>query len=352
MATPSVPPRPVRVQGGQTIVKQDIPNIPPRPVRKTDPSPDRERFTRSPLNALPGFRPPPQPLAAAVGAPRRPSSINLPSDAGQEGSEYSSYDQLPDEAHGVNIDTETHNVTANVPLHAPKASVPASLAKRNIAKVTKTDSLGVAAKNRSEEDVLKYQPETHSPLARVTSRDESGQRRPPSTEPHPLRNRTSFSRSHQSLPGTSRPPSMHGDYDGIPEIGRQIPLYPNAGDVQAPSPGPGQSQHAPGIGFFNDGSARAHHRKRSSRHEFGPPDTYGLHGHGVGPQDQFERNWAAKHPDEAARESTAHHLPRPASAMSTEQLNRLVHLMQEDAGMGKPKYIALVGSYDVLTTYA
>jgi hypothetical protein len=93
-----------------------------------------------------------------------------------------------------------------------------------------------------------------------------------------------------------------------------------------------------GIGFFNDGSARNHHRKRSSRHEFGPPGSYGLHGHpGQEPSDQFERDWVMKHPEEAAKEGYNVYgglAPRPSTAMSSAQLNQLVH-SNSDLGMGE-----------------
>lgn len=359
-----IPPRPNRTSGESAAPKQDIPIIPPRPMRKTDPSPDREAYTRSPFNVLPstngnGSRfPPPSkaPTASTNNGLRRPPSINFPSEVGQEGSEYTSYDQLPAEAHGVSkstatadptaaaaIEQETRNVSADIPLHQPKASVPLSTAKSRIATVTRTDSTQAAAagigKARPDDDVHKTPgggDVPGSPLSRVTSRTYGGEAlgRVPSAELHPLRAKASFNRSSSSL-HNGRPSSVHSDHhhEGIPEIGQQIPLYPNAGDVQAPTPGPGSSQHTPGIGFFNDGSARAHHRKRSSRHEFGPPGSYGLHGHGTEPQDQFERAWLAKHP-EAQKEGLSPYMHRPESALSSEQLNKLVR-EDNDVGMGE-----------------
>jgi hypothetical protein len=229
--------------------------------------------------------------------------------------------------------------------------VPQSTASRQIQTVTRTDSASAAAAGigrhtpadaphqppAAGEAAVSHSQQHHdshhgSPLVRTTS-NTAGGRRPSSTEPHPLRARASFNRSSNSLvPGherPSRPPSVHGgEYDhGIPAIGKQIPLYPNAGDVQAPSPVPGSTPHAPGIGFFNDGSSAGgrpgHTRKRSTRQEFGPPDSYGLR-HDQDHQGKFERAWQAKHPEEAAKEDSYHHLPRPASALTSEQLNRLV----------------------------
>lgn len=360
MSTPIVPPRPARHQEGPTAVKQETllqkpPQVPARPVRKTDPSPSRDAYTRSPLNFHPtpnghggqysqsAFAPPSE-------TPRRPPSIALPSDAGQEGFEYTSYDQLPKETQDALSSTaatatgQTRNVSAELPLHAPTASVPQSAAKNRISTVTSTDSTQAAAagigKSRPDDDVHKMPPpETGAPLGRVTSRGyDDHLRRVPSTEPHPLRARASFNRSSPGLPlGSSpRPPSMHSTdfHEGIPEIGQQIPLHPNAGDVQAPSPAPTQPQFTQGIGFFNDGSSHAHHRKRSSRHEFGPPGSYGMHGHGhTVPQDQFERDWLMKHPEEAMKAGYGPYMLRPETALSTEQLNKLVQ-ENKDIGMG------------------
>jgi hypothetical protein len=284
-----------------------------------------------------------------VDVPPRPPSVQALPSVGQEGSEYASFDVLPDEAHGVKVtngsgeaDVQTRNVSANMPLHAPKASIPQSTAKSRIETVTRTDSTQAAAagigKARPDDDVHRGPGDSTSSLSRVPTKNDDLMR-VPSTEPQPLtqlRSKTSFNRSTPSLhPVSSRPGSVNeGHEQGIPEIGMQIPLYPNAGDVQAPSPAPTQSQFAPGIGFYNDGSARAHHRRRSSRNEFGPPGSYGLHGHGMEPHDQFEREWIKKHPDQAAVEGyNIHGPPRPETALTSAELNRLVK-QSEDVGMG------------------
>ncbi|KAK4493800.1 hypothetical protein PRZ48_014985 [Zasmidium cellare] len=347
MSTPSVPPRPQRTQAGHTAVKNDIPSIPPRPTRKTDPSPDREAYGRSPLNGPP-VSIHSKPVRPASGRnseelPRRPPSVSIP-DVGHEGEEYSSFDYLPAEAHGVDTakseaaaDEQTKSVSADLPMHQPRASVPQSTARRQIQTVTSTDSTQAAAagigRSRPADDVHKLPPHdarTESPLSRVTSNTHEPRRAPSAELGNPLRTKASFNRSTPSLNPlertTSRPGSVHGGEDreyGIPEIGVQVPLLAMAGDVQAPTPQPGQTQHTPGIGFFNDGSARNHHRKRSSRHEFGPPDSYGIR-HDQDHQDQFEREWARKHPQEAAREELQAHLPKPETALSSDQLNRLV----------------------------
>lgn len=324
--------------------------MPARPARKLDPSPSRDMM--SPFNELPN------PMGKAVGSrrsanslrpdiPPRPPSVSLPS-VGQEGSEYASYDQLPPEAHGfaessgagtsLQAPEQTRNVSATMPLHAPKASVPQSTAKSRIETVTRTDSTQAAAAGigrAKPADDVHTAPSESSPLSRVTTTNDLPDRAP-STDLYPLKSKTSFSRSTPNLyQTTSRPGSIHeGLYEqGIPEIGMQIPLNPNAGDAQAPSPAPTQSQFAPGIGFYNDGS-RAHHRRRSSRKEFGPPGSYGMHGHGEEPSTQFEREWVKKHPEQAAVEGYNYHVPaRPVTALTSAELNRLVN-QSDDAGMG------------------
>jgi hypothetical protein len=352
MSAPTIPPRPAaRSQVGPTEVKQ-MPSIPPRPIRKTDHlQEDRDSCTRSPLNLPPNGlnRPQLHPQRADKEA-QRPSSINLPSEVGQEGLEYTSYDQLPAEAHGAS-DTaaeQTKNVSADVPLQQPKASHPQSTAKSRISAVTRTDSTQAAAagigKPAPDDDVHKVPSDSAAPLGRVASRTyDDHLRRVPSTELHPLRAKSSFNRSGSSLQnGTPRPPSLHSaeHHDGIPEIGMQIPLNPMAGDVQAPSPSPALPQHTPGVGFFNDGTSRAHHRKRSSRHEFGPPGSYGLHSHSHEPTDQFERDWYAKHPEEASKEHYTSYGLRPETALSSEQLNRIVST--QDVGVGMCKLLKCI----------
>nr|OQO26241.1 hypothetical protein B0A51_07247 [Rachicladosporium sp. CCFEE 5018] len=348
MSQPMIPPRPQRTQGqgGPTAVAQSIPPIPPRPVRKTDPSPNRDASTRSPFNE------PPTAISngkiyghsnlSASELPRRPPSVAALPLIGQEGNEYASFDQLPDEAHGVGAKDSTTVQTrhADVPMQQPMASVPQSTAKERISTVTRTDSSQAAragiGKPQVEDDVHNALTDSSTSLRRVISRDARDDRlglgRVPSREPHPLRAKESFSRSTTSLHGgTPRPGSVHGEEEhehGIPEIGLQVPMYRNAGDVQAPSPSPFAQQFPGGIGFFNDGTSRNHNRKRSSRQEFGPPDSYGLHGHpGQEPSDQFEQDWIRKHPELAAKEGYNVYgglAPRPATALSKEQLDRLV----------------------------
>lgn len=347
MSQPPIPPRPQR-QAGPTAVNQNMPQIPPRPNRKLEPSPGRD-VTRSPLNE------PPTAMSngkiyghnnlSASDLPARPPSVSSMPTIGQEGLEYASFDNLPSEAHGVSgqdskVEEQTRH--ADVPMQQPTASVPVKTAKDRISTVTRTDSSQAAAagigKPRLDDDIVTPSDSTTN-LGRVSSRDEGNSlSRVSSREPHRLRERSSFNRSSSNV-ASGRPASVYDSEQeqGIPEIGLQVPMNPNAGDVQAPSPGPTHAMFPGGIGFFNDGSQRNHHRKRSSRHEFGPPGSYGLHGHpGQEPSDQFEREWIMKHPDIAAKEGYNVYgglAPRPSTAMSSAELNKLVQ-SSSDLSMG------------------
>ena len=125
---------------------------------------------------------------------------------------------------------------------------------------------------------------------------------------------------------------------GIPMIGYQVPMYPNAGDVQAPSPSPFQQSQSTGVGFFNDVSnqaSSAEHPRKSGHNSHLPPGSYGLHGHGGGPQDQFEKAWYQKHPKDASHEDSLH-IERSLYSMTSEELNNLVRsTSRTGSGLGK-----------------
>jgi hypothetical protein len=223
---------------------------------------------------------------------------------------------VPAEGDEAASPNHTSNVDGDLPLHAPKASTPAVVAKKQISTVTRTDSVQAAAmgigkpQSEAEESDHSYRP----PSARANHG------RPPST-------------LSQERPGsTSQAESIQeGEQEhGIPAIGLQVPMYPNAGDVQAPSPANVAPGSATGIGFFNDGRPQSQHGRRRSHHAFPrPPDSYGLHGHGVTPADNFEKAWYEKHPDEAVKEESGAYGPGVSSvrgewALSSEDLNRLV----------------------------
>lgn len=301
----------------------DLPAIPPRPKRRIDRSisPDSDSYAPSPLND-PSFAPPTghsvghSSLSRSVSRdlPPRPPSVSLPS-VGQEGSEYAHIH--PDSEDDGDPIEQTKTIAGDLPLHAPKASLPVSTAKSRIQAVTRTDSNSAAAVG----------------IGRPAS--EAGDRH--------LHQGLTISRSSSSQQ-RSRPASIfkadnNGETDeqGIPEIGMQIPLYPNAGDVQAPTPAPSAPPPATGIGYFNKGDAPAaqplhHTRTKSGREVFtGPPGSYGMHGHGVvNHRDPLEKSWYQRHPEDLARETKGEYGPkiklnRKEYNMTSDELNKLVH---------------------------
>lgn len=240
--------------------------------------------------------------------PIRPPSVDFPT-IGGEGNEYAQFNQYEQPA-----ERRTSQVSADLPLHAPKAALPASVAKAKVGEVVRTNSYQAAAAG----------------IGKAPTPSEAGD------HPYPTLTRTT---SHQN----SRPASVYGKDDepehGIPHIGSHIPLFPGAGDVQAPTPTPSQS----GYGTPASGQLKAdrhHSRTKSGREVFhGPPGSYGMHGHGHKPTDPLEREWYKKHPAEQARENTGTYSPaiieRKEYTMSSEQLNKLVHGNQQLEGMGK-----------------
>lgn len=322
MTTPQIPPRPGRSSQPVPVVNEatkNMPSIPPRPARRPDRSvsPARAEYSRSPLNDLPvshnGDR-----IYGHYGhnlssddlpmhPPARPSSAFHPSTVGEEGVEYGGFDS---DASGS--PTQTRKVPNDLPIHAPKASVPLSTANARIQTVTRTDSSQAAAAGIGK----------------------------PSSDTHPLKAKASFSRSNLSL---NRPGSSHGTDDeehGPPSMGLQVPMLKYAGDAQAPSPAPHSQDHHHAAGVA---PGRNHHRKHSSRHEFGPPGSYGLHGHGLNsfhgiaePMDKFDQDWYLKHPEEYLREKGRKYDPGHPShdwALSSDDLNKLVH-QSSSRGLG------------------
>jgi hypothetical protein len=190
---------------------------------------------------------------------------------------------------------QTRTVAHDLKLHAPKPSLPADSAKQRVMAVTRTDSDKAAS----------YGIGRPSLEGRTVSFD--GVKKRPST---------SFSVS-----------SDHGlqtdDEAGIPEIGQRVPMNRHLGDVQAPSPSPSEA------------SGRHHTRKHSSRSL--PPGSYGLHGHGVVPQDKLEREYYKKHPELLKREeNTPIHDRQNDYALSSTELNRLVRdTRSRGAGQGE-----------------
>ena len=321
MTTPVLPPRPVRSQNAPTSslkVDNSVPVIPPRPKRTVDRSisPRRDSFARSPLND-PTFIPKGKSNGVSNGAynhgnqsdsnlPRRPPSVSLPS-IGQEGTEYASLESYSSDQEAPE---QTSNVAGDLPLHAPKASLPASSAKSRIQTVTRTDSSQAAAagigKANSETEVKVTGPASSTGTPSIHTKEDEDQEQ------------------------------------GIPEIGLQIPLYPNAGDVQAPTPSPSHlGQTAKAAPNKGSPAARHHSRTKSGREIFrGPPGSYGMHGHGSVSTDPLEKAWYHKHPDVLAREVKGEYGPaiqenRKEYMLSSEELNKLVHQSGSNGiGMG------------------
>jgi len=308
MASPVVPQRPARSRVAAPAGTVDVPNIPPRPKRSMarSVSPQRDSFARSPLNDLSA---PSDRLhgssslskSVTVDTPPRPPSVDFPS-IGEEGHEYA---QIQEHLATPDAEEVTKAVAGDLPLHAPKASLPASAAKSKISAVTRTDSSQAAAAG----------------FGKAHSDDHMGHSLTRTNSTQPSRPTSLYSKDHGE-----------GEEQGIPEIGVQIPLYPNAGDVQAPSPAP--ALFGSGMAQQNTSQTslgRHHTRTKSGREIFiGPPGSYGMHGHGVNMADPFEKDWYLKHPEMMKKEEQGEYGPaisehRKEWALTSEELNRLVH---------------------------
>ncbi|KAK3384322.1 altered inheritance of mitochondria protein 21 [Lasiosphaeria ovina] len=288
---PAIPPRPSRSQE-----KANMPLIPPRPINRhleRSVSPNPSRFAPSPLNE--------SPLGNGNGNGNghngnhsdRAIPLDLPS-VGEEGMEYAGLaDELNTSAREQASSPEQLRTVGNdVKLHAPKPSLPASSAKQRVMAVTRTDSDRAASFG----------------IGRPSSVEDSAPALPSNRS---LKKKASTASQLSTTDYTD-------DEQGIPEIGQQVPMYPNAGDVQAPSPAPG-SAAAEGI------KTKHHSRKLSARGGALPPGSYGLHGHGVVAQDKLEKAYFEKHPDLLMKEHTPHHHDRPYDfSMSRDDLNKIV----------------------------
>lgn len=332
MSAPQVPPRPTRAlhYHQSPVAFAEIPRIPPRPGHRMpgrSRSRSRDNFPKSPLNEIPNLGSKGGSIHSSesqytsdsdIEAPQRPPSVSLPS-IGQEGNEYADIEYVKPKEESISSDTNQNepttskNVGNDLPLYAPKPSLSSSTAKARVATVTRTDSSQAAAAGIGKAGTPLTSESLQSPV---------------------LRSKVSFSRT-ESVASTERPASAQAsDSDhGIPEIGQRVPMYPDAGDVQAPSPAPLPQTAPPGIGFYNDGvqrTGRHHSRTRSGREVFrGPPGSYGMHGHGVLHSDQFEKAWYDKHPDALVREEHGQYGPgisggRGEWALSSDDLNKIV----------------------------
>ena len=298
---PIVPPRPSR----SSEDKASVPMVPPRPSNKRvqrSITPNPERFAPSPLNEAIFLKSPGslQPAQNADPAAHHAISGELPS-VGEEGNEYANLAEelaSPDEEGPE----QTRTVADDLKLHAPKPSLPASSAKQRITAVTRTDSERAAS---------------------------FGIGRPSSTEDSTAAGHSnrSLRRKASTASQVSTAGSQADEEHGIPEIGLQVPMYKNAGDVQAPSPAPSSAEGAKG---------KHHVRKTSARGNL-PPGSYGLHGHGVAPQDKLEKAYFNKHPELLKKEQLQHHYDRPNDfSMSRDGLDQIVReTASRGAGLGK-----------------
>ncbi|CAK7226811.1 hypothetical protein SCUCBS95973_006325 [Sporothrix curviconia] len=288
---PIVPPRPIKAQ--------DTPKIPPRPTRRAvdrSLSPSRDRFAPSPLDSLLSKSPN---RATFSNGPShlssdpidRSSSVDLPS-VGQEGMEYeAAVEELSaakSQAGSSRAASPEHTRTIgeDLKLHAPKPSLPAISAKQRVATVTRTDSDKAASFGIG-------QPSDEKKKASTASQEISDD-------------------------------GLEEDEHGIPEIGRQVPMYPNAGDVQAPSPAP------------ESPTEKKHHSRKKSARGFGelPPGSYGLHGHGVIASDKLEKAYYGKHPELAEKEHTPHHSDRTQDySLTSDDLNKIVRATSRGTGI-------------------
>ncbi|KAH8722094.1 altered inheritance of mitochondria protein 21 [Ilyonectria robusta] len=286
--TPVIPPRPSRGQDKDDSAAS-APKIPPRPAAKRvinrSISPNPDRFAPSPLNdGIPQKSPRALHFSSndAVDSQDpidRSNSVAMPS-VGEEGLEYSAMTEEfaaeKQEQERSSSPEQTRTVAEDLKLHAPKPSLPAQSAKQRVQTVTRTDSDKAAA---------------------------FGIGRPASRDALKKKSSTAFS-------ATESQPDV--DDEGIPEIGQRVPMNPHLGDVQAPSPAPG-----------SDEFKKHHHRKHSSRG--GPPGSYGMHGHGVAPQDKLDKAYYEKNPHVFDREhKTPIHDRQNDFAMSRDDLNKLV----------------------------
>ncbi|PVI04830.1 hypothetical protein DM02DRAFT_496446, partial [Periconia macrospinosa] len=327
-APPQIPPRPTRAQNTQSPLN-DVPKVPPRPKRAIDRSVSPNRNARSPLNDptfLHNGQLPKDNSQLTPDVPARPPSVSLPS-LGEEGIEYASLDDLSKTLTNQSESSpQQTKVADDLPLYAPKASVPSSTAKSRIQTVTRTDSSQAAAAG----------------FGKLAVDDKAFA--------------SDSGRSISSTGGNTRPSSIYKDKDeeehGIPEIGVQVPMYPHAGDVQAPTPGPNDPPPSTGIGFFNKGgqpTPRHHGRTKSGREIFqGPPGSYGLHGHGKIGKDEFEQQWYAKHPEDLKREKAGEYGPhiqenRKDYNWESDKLDKLVH---EAKGIGMGTSRDAIGTPD------
>jgi hypothetical protein len=283
-APPSVPPRPSRSPNKGNNDGKAPPKIPPRPARTLERKvSDDARFAPSPLNE--GFPKSPQasrfapdkdadkPASGLREPNERLGSISMPP-LGKTVTE-SAAGPRPQEP---DVPEQTRTVGGDMKLHAPKPSLPVQSAEKRVSAVTRIDSdkaasFGIGSKSVADES--------------TTDRHEKTTASPPSDED-----------AHEIT-----------DESGIPEIGLRVPMYPDAGDVQAPSPAP-QS--------VSPGTLMGHHKASGGQ---GGEHLPGNHGR----KDSLDKLYYEKHPDEMEKELAHAHDERSNEyAMSRKDLDRII----------------------------
>ena len=306
-APPSIPPRPVKQQAAAQGVTR-LPEVPPRPVPKhMDRSVSPANYPQSPLNEPYGLT-----KTKTQDLPARPPSVHHLPTPGEEGIEYANLQynpQNPSSALAQDAGAQTRTIGQDLQLHAPKPSLSTASATAQVQSVTKTD-LGRA----SLDD-----------LTATRTRSRQSFSRPEST-----------ARPDSAASEERRPSVAYGDEYGPAPLGLRVPINPLLGDVQAPTPS--------GMSPQNTGeSNRRHGRRKSGAEDFRPPDSYGLHGHGVIANNKFERDWYAKHPEQLEHEEGQGHgvyegigSGRGGYALSSDELNKIVrNTASRGAGFGK-----------------
>ena len=215
------------------------------------------------------------------------------------------------------------NVGDDLKLHAPKPSLPKSSAKAQVKAVTRTNDQQAAAHGFGK-------------ASTPTNDDFEASARSPGLRA----SRAPGSASQSSAPVSRRQSIIAIEEEqGPAELGMRVPINPNMGDVQAPSPAP-----LPGGGdYFPPGKKRHHTRTKSGRDVFLPPGSYGLHGHGVQTHDKFDKDWYSKHPEQLVHEETIGHghyssigSGRGEWALSSDDLNKIVrNTASRGAGFGR-----------------
>ena len=317
-APPSIPPRPVKQQAAAQGVSK-LPDIPPRPQKQRgDRSISPANFPGSPLNEPYGLHKIKSPTL-----PARPPSVHHLPTPGEEGLEYANLQyntNNPSSALAQDAAAQTRTIAEDLHLHAPKPSLPKASATAQVQNVTKTDTedaVGISNGNRrtSQDDLLPTRTRSRHSFARPES----------------------AARPDSAASGDRRRSVIYGDEQGPAEIGLRVPINPLLGDVQAPTP-QGLSPQVTG-----ESPAKAHNRKRSGMQDFRPPDSYGLHGHGVIANTKFEHDWYAKHPEQLEHEEGHGHgvyestgSGRGTYALSSDELNKIVRdTASRGAGFGR-----------------